>query len=490
MHSGAFFTTRLGLILTGIGMAVGTGNLWRFPRVAAENGGGAFIFAWMTCLFLWSIPLLIAEFSVGRHTRRAPIGAFASLLGPKSAWMGAFVALTSIMIMFYYSVVTGWTLKYTVSSGFGDLSGIDHAVYWRNYTRSIWQPVGFHLISISVAGYVVSRGVVNGIERINRLLMPLLFGLLLLTVLRSVTLPGAADGIRFLFTFEWHALTNHRIWLEALTQSAWSTGAGWGLMLTYASYVRRDEDVVVSSTLIGLANNAASLLAALAIIPAMFSILPASQVSEAMNSGNVGLTFIWIPQLYEQMAWGSVFLPIFFLALLFAALSSLIAMVEMSSRVLCDMNIARRQAVVAVVTVTMVLGIPPAINIQIFENQDWVWGLGLLISGFLIALLTVRRRLQHFDLGLDGQTEFYRSFATFYGLALKYFVPVGFVLMFSWWMHQSATYYDAAQWWNPIRVNSIGTCLLQWGLAVFMLRLFGRVLGTKSTARNVNLGHS
>ena len=220
MHNGAFFTTRLGLILTGIGMAVGTGNLWRFPRVAAQNGGGAFLFAWMTCLFLWSLPLLIAEFSVGRHTRRAPIGAFAALLGTKSAWMGGFVALTSIMIMFYYSVVTGWTLKYAISSGFGDLSGIDHLIFWADYTASIWWPIAFHVICICLAGYVVSRGVVNGIEPINRLLMPLLFGLLLLSVFRSLTLPGAADGVLFLFTFERQTLLYHQLWLEALTQSA------------------------------------------------------------------------------------------------------------------------------------------------------------------------------------------------------------------------------------------------------------------------------
>ena len=490
MHNGAFFTTRLGLILTGIGMAVGTGNLWRFPRVAAQNGGGAFLFAWMTCLFLWSLPLLIAEFSVGRHTRRAPIGAFAALLGTKSAWMGGFVALTSIMIMFYYSVVTGWTLKYAISSGFGDLSGIDHLIFWADYTASIWWPIAFHVICICLAGYVVSRGVVNGIEPINRLLMPLLFGLLLLSVFRSLTLPGAADGVLFLFTFEWQSLLDHQLWLEALTQSAWSTGAGWGLMLTYASYVRNDEDVIVSSTLIGLANNAVSLLAALAIIPAMFSILPTNQVYEAMNSGNVGLTFVWIPQLYENMPGGTTFLTVFFITLFVAALSSLIAMVEMSSRVLSDMNMRRTQAVVVVVGVTVVFGIPSAISLQIFENQDWVWGLGLLISGLLIASLTVKGGLDQFRSNKTQQGVFDKPLAAFYSSALKYFVPVAFLSMFAWWMYQSANYYDPSQWWNPIRVNSVGTCLLQWAIAGIVLRLVGRELGAKSYARNVTLDSS
>ena len=140
------FTSRWGVILAGIGMAVGTGNLWRFPRVAAENGGGSFLIPWLLALFLWSIPLLIAEFGLGRGARRGPIGAFSALIGRRTAWMGGFVVVTTVMIMFYYSVVTGWTLKYVLAALTGDLAGVDTAAYWERYSASVWQPVLFHMI--------------------------------------------------------------------------------------------------------------------------------------------------------------------------------------------------------------------------------------------------------------------------------------------------------------------------------------------------------
>ena len=120
-------------------MAVGAGNLWRFPRIAAQNGGAAFLIPWLIFLFAWSLPLLIAEFGFGRGARRGPIGAFATLIGTRFAWMGGFVAVTTVMIMFHYSVVTGWTLKYVVAALLGDLSGTDTAAYWDRYSASVWQ---------------------------------------------------------------------------------------------------------------------------------------------------------------------------------------------------------------------------------------------------------------------------------------------------------------------------------------------------------------
>ena len=326
------FSSRWALIAAGLGMAVGTGNLWRFPRIAAQNGGAAFLISWMIFLVIWSLPLLIAEFGLGRGTRRGPVGAFASLLGKRYAWMGGFVAVTTIMIMFYYSVVTGWTLKYFVASATGGMAE-DPAAYWDAYSNSVWQPILFHVAAIALGGVIVARGIVGGIERANKLLIPLLFALLVVAVARSVTLDGAERGLAFLFQPDLSALANYRTWLEALTQSAWSTGAGWGLIIAYAVYVRREEDVVVNATAIGLGNNVASLLAGMAILPTAFALLPSSQALEAMAAGNTGLTFIWIPQLFSRVPLGGVFLAVFFLALFCAALSSLIAMIEMATRV-------------------------------------------------------------------------------------------------------------------------------------------------------------
>ena len=162
-------------------------------------------------------------------------------------------------------------------------------------------------------------------------------------------------------------------------------------------------------------------------------------------------------------------------------------MVEMASRVLNDMKLARTQSIAIVVAAVMVFGLPSVISLRVFENQDWVWGLGLLVSGFLIAMLVVQHGLRTFTSRLTNNKKTRTFLLFFYGFALKYFVPIGFLLMFSWWMYQSAVYYDSDQWWNPLRVNSVGTCLFQWGLALFLLKLFNGMLGTKSIARNVNL---
>ena len=481
MNTRELFSSRWAVIAAGLGMAVGTGNLWRFPRVAAENGGGAFLIPWALFLVLWSLPLLIAEFALGRGARRGPIGAFASLIGGRHAWMGGFIAVTTTMIMFYYAVVTGWTLKYffiSLSGGPGDAA----AEYWAHYSASVWQPVLFHIAAVLLAVGIVARGVAGGIERANRVLIPTLFVLLLVAVARAVTLDGAGEGLRFLFQPDLSALADYRTWLEALTQSAWSTGAGWGLVLAYAVYVRRDEDVVLSAVAIGVGNNVASLLAGMAILPTAFAILSTSEALEAMAAGNVGLTFIWVPQLFELVPAGRFFLPVFFLALFCAALSSLIAMTELAVRVLLDAGLPRRVAVRIVGLAAAVCGIPSAVSLAVFENQDWVWGLGLMISGLFISVAATRYGQLRLRSELINTVPGGLHVGRVYGWVLKYLVPAEFVAMFGWWMYQSVTVYDAAAWWNPLRMYSLGTCLLQWGAALLLLRLFNRRLATSSTA--------
>ena len=475
------FSSRPAIIVAGLGMAVGTGNLWRFPRIAAQNGGAAFLIPWMLFLVAWSLPLLIAEFGLGRGARRGPIGTFVSLVGEKYAWMGGFVAVTTIMIMFYYSVVTGWTLKYFVASVTAGAPRNPEA-YWAAYSTSVWQPILYHVVAVLAGITIVSRGVVGGIERANKLLIPTLFVLLLVAVVRSVTLTGADEGLAFLFRPDLSALLNYRTWLEALTQSAWSTGAGWGLILTYAVYVKRDEDVVVSSAAIGLGNNTASLLAGMAILPTAFAILSTSDAREAMAAGNTGLTFIWIPQLFAQVPAGAFVLPVFFLALFCAALSSLIAMIELASRVLIDAGFSRRIAVRLVGLVTVVCGIPSAISPAVFENQDWVWGLALMISGLFISVGVTRYGPKRFRTELINIGEGNTKVGPLFSWVLQYLIPVQFVIMFGWWMYQAVAVYDPENWWNPIRMYSLGTCLLQWGLALVLLWLFNRRLATASLA--------
>ena len=483
MEKNDYFTSRWGLVLAGLGMAVGTGNLWRFPRIAAQNEGGTFLIPWLIFLFAWSIPLLLAEFSLGRRTRRGPIQAFARVIGERSAWMGGFVVVTSVMIMFYYSVVTGWTLKYVFVAASGTLAEVDSAVYWATYSGSLWQPALFHVVAISIAGLVVARGIVQGIERVNRLLIPALFILLLVAVARTMTLPGASEGFAFLFIPNLSSLTNYRIWLEALTQSAWSTGAGWGLILSYAVYVRDGEDIGKNALMIGIGNNVASVLAAMAILPAAFALLPTQAAQDAMAAGNVGLTFIWIPQLFNRIPAGQIFLTVFFLALFCAALSSLIAMVELAARALIDAGLSRVSAVRIVVAVAVLLGLPSALSLQVFENQDWVWGLALMISGLLIAIAAIRCGFDSFGTALTA-ADLKQKWLTdrLCMRVLRYLVPVEFTLMFGWWMYQSVAVYDPEGWWNPVRIYSVGTCLAQWGIALIILMACNRRLGRGAIA--------
>ena len=213
-----------------LGMAVGTGNIWRFPRIAASNGGGSFLVAWVVFLLAWSVPLLILEFAMGKGTRSGSIGAFVKTLGPKFAWMGAWIAFVATAIMFYYSVVMGWTIRFFVGTLTGEVPGTTPSAFWDSF-HSTGGALVTHVVAMLMGLFVVSRGV-KGIEAAAKFLIPSLIILLLVLTVRAVTLPGASAGLKFLFTPDWAALGNYEIWIQALTQNAWDTGAGWGLVLT------------------------------------------------------------------------------------------------------------------------------------------------------------------------------------------------------------------------------------------------------------------
>ncbi len=487
MNRKEMFASRWGIVLVGLGMAVGTGNIWRFPRIVAENGGGAFLVCWIIFLFTWSIPLLITEFAIGRKTRRGPIGAFAALNGANSAWLGGFVVVTTVMIMFYYSVVTGWALKYAIVAGTGQLGTADPELFWSEYSGSFWQPSLFHILSIALAGLIVTRGITDGIERASRILIPLLFVLLLCAVARAITLPGASAGLSFLFVPDLSAFLNYQTWLEALTQSAWSTGAGWGLLLSYAVYVKKSDDVAGQAIRIGIGNNVASILAAMAILPAVFAVLSPAEARDALASGNVGLTFVWIPRLFGEMPAGRYLLVAFFMALFSAALSSLIAMVELASRAFIDRGMTRKSAVRVVVLISIVCGMPSAFSLTFFENQDWVWSLGLMISGMFIAGTAIRFGVAKFRDQLVNTHVGGVQVGAWYGWCLRYFVPIQFIAMFGWWMYQSVAVYETDAWWDPFRRFSLGTCVLQWGAVLVALRIVNRHLERADTVARATL---
>lgn len=479
------FSSRWGILMAAIGMAVGTGNIWRFPRVAAANGGGAFLIAWLVFMFAWSVPLILSEFALGKHTRKGPAGAVGHLIGAKYNWMGAFVGVCTCFITFYYSVVTGWCLKYFFASLGSGLAGADAESYWQSFTTANFQPVFFHLAAITIGCLIISRGVVKGIERTNRVLIPVLFCLLLVAAIRAVTLPDAIKGLGFLFTPVWSELKSHEVWLEALTQSAWSVGAAWGLAMTYGVYLRKKDDFVLAGYTTAFGDYSASLLAGIAVMCTVFSVLPEAEARTALAAGNEGLTFIWLPQLFQAIPAGKFFLPLFFLALSFAAMSSLIAMIEMATRICVDLGIARGKAVVLVGVVGFMMGLPSAWTLGFFQNQDWVWGLGLILSGFLISMTVIRFGAERFRKELINTPDERQPIGRWYSLVITYLVPVEFVALIAWWFYQAATVLDPNGWWHPFHSYSVGTTVLQWGVLIAVLiltnRAWARRVGAKET---------
>lgn len=486
-RSNEFFSSKLGLILSVLGIAVGTGNIWRFPRIAAQNGGsegaGAFLVAWVSFLFLWSIPLIIAEYGIGRHGRKGVIGSFVKLVGEKFAWMGGFIGFVATAIMFYYSVVAGWCLYYlvmSVTTGLPASMGQATAV-WEGFQGSAWPSV-FHALMMGAGGLVVYKGI-SSIERINKLLIPSLVLVLVVSLVRAIMLPGSMQGIEYLFTPDWSTLQQPRIWLEALTQNAWDTGAAWGLILTYGAYMRTKDDITISAFQTGIGNNVISLLAAVIIFSTVFGTLGGQmnngEILEVMRSSgpaSTGLTFMWMPQLFDQMAFGRLFAILFFLGLTFAAFSSLISMIELASRVFIDLGIDRKKATIAICGTGFLLGMPSAIWVDFLANQDFVWGVGLMVSGAFMAFA-----INTFDAGKFREeivnTEHRKyTLGRWWEIVIKYVVPIEVITLLVWWMYLSASVYAPESWYNPLSPYSVATVVLQWFLALGLLWYYNRDL--------------
>lgn len=484
----SFFSSRWGLILSVLGIAVGTGNIWRFPRIAAQNGGtegaGAFLFAWVCCLFLFSIPLIIAEYGIGRHGRKGVIGSFIKLVGKKFAWMGSFIAFVATAIMFYYSVVAGWASYYFIESVTAALpANLQQAeAVWYGFQASSL-PTVFHALMIGIGGFIVVKGI-SSIERINKILIPSLVAVILISLIRAVTLPGSYAGIEYLFTPDWSMLGRPTIWIEALTQNAWDTGAAWGLILTYAAYMRTRDDITLSAFQTGIGNNIVSLLAAITIFSTVFGTLGGSmtnaEILEIMKDSGpagTGLTFMWMPQLFFEMPGGRFFAIIFFLGLTFAAFSSLISMIELASRVLVDTGVNRKNATIAVCITGFLFGLPSAISTDFLVNQDTVWGIGLLVSGAFMAFAIIKFNPGRFRSELVNVEERTYTLGKWWEVVIKYVVPIEVITLLAWWIWQSAS---VDNWYDPFSTFSLATVLLQWGVALALFILYNRKIAEKT----------
>ncbi len=470
---GQFFSSRWGLMLAMLGMAVGTGNIWRFPRIAASNGGGSFLIAWVVFLFLWSIPLILLEFSMGKGLRKGPVGAMAHFLGDKLAWMGVWIGWTAAAIGFYYAVVMGWTIRYFGAAITGSLGAGESQQLWDSFSFTPAALI-FHALAVIMAMSVVAGGV-KGIERVARVLMPMLVVLVVILAARAVTLPGATAGLSFLFTPDFAVLGNYRVWLEALTQNAWDTGAGWGLVICYAVYSRRNEDTNLNGVLLAFGNNSISLMSGILVMCTIFSVVPAAQAAaELQGATNEGLTFVWIPELFNSIPGGSFFMVLFFMALVVAAWTSLVSLFELIARVTSELGFERKKVMPVVGVAVWLLGIPSALSQKIFSNQDFVWSVSLMLSGLFFAGAVLKYGVTRYRNEFINTEHQDLRIGAWWDWAIR-LVAVQAVILIGWWFWQIRST-------DPFAPDGLATMLIEWGIVLAVLLAFNRWIASRAKA--------
>ncbi|MFB6231102.1 MAG: sodium-dependent transporter [Salinibacter sp.] len=370
--SRAQWGSRFGFLMAMLGAMVGAGNIWRFPYIAGENGGGAFILAYLVLLVILAIPGLIAEVALGRYAGRGVIGAFRKIVDTRGlVGLGVVVLLVNIALMSYYSPVVGWTLYYAVHSLLFTFTspGFSPETFWQGFQASPVLTVGMHTAVMALVGLVLYFGVRRGIERLVVYAVPgLIFALVAITI-RALTLSGAAEGLVFTFDVDWAVLYSGETWVTALGQALFSTGLGWGIALTVGSYLPDYDDIPIGGgifTVIG--NSSIGILAAFAIFPIVFAfdINPAS---------GADLTFVSLPQVFPKMAGGGLWALLFFVGFFFATFTSAVLITEVSVTTLNEeTTFSREQTVFGVCGAVWLLGLASAYSGDVLGFLDFVFG--------------------------------------------------------------------------------------------------------------------
>ncbi|MEG0892025.1 MAG: sodium-dependent transporter [Bacteroidales bacterium] len=318
------FGSRFGVLVAMAGSAVGLGNLWRFPYLVGTNGGAAFIIIYLVFVFLLCIPIMYAEFIIGRRSEANAFGAF-RVLAPGSKWsvIGLLGVLAAISILAFYSVVGGWTIDYIAKAfmfKFDITNTAELETMFSNSVSSTFEPILYMSIFLILTGLIVIAGVKQGIEKYTKLMMPLLFFLVIIIAVRSVTLPNSMEGLSFLFKPDFSKVTASTF-LDALGQAFFSLSLGCGCILTYGSYVKKDENIVKTSVYTSVADTLFAIIAGLAIMPAVFSF-------GISPSEGPGLVFVTLPLVFAQIPMGGLLAILFFFILFFAAITSSISLLE------------------------------------------------------------------------------------------------------------------------------------------------------------------
>ncbi len=498
------FSGRLGLIFATIGAAIGTGNIWRFPRMVGANGGGSFLIPWLIFLFLWSVPLIIAEFALGKRSRTGTVGTFRIFAGKRFAWMGLWTAWISTAIGFYYAVVTGWCINYFQTAVRGGLgSEVDTVEVWNSFLQNPMEVVFFQAIAVAITMLAIWKGA-KAIEKVNVGLMISLFVLLFAALFLSFVMDledGSLDGFVYMFSIQPEYLAQPETWINGLSQSAWSCSAGMGMAITYSVYMRKDEDTTLNAATMCLANNSISIIAGLTVMMAVFAVV--DDPLAAVSGGSSAITFLVLPEVFAQAPGGPVvqlaMVTMFFLALSFAALTSMISTVELCVRNFVDHGIERPQAVGFTSLAIFFFGLPSAATWilvddstgvafpQFLEVQDHIWGYGLMFSGLFIAYSIWKYGWNRYrnwqeenditgfslqDYLDNGVSSFRDDFINtgdndwWIGKWWDYIMYLGFPLMFSVLIlsYFADMLVNVDNPWDPTNANGISIILLFWGI--------------------------
>jgi NSS family neurotransmitter:Na+ symporter len=364
--------SKLGFILAASGSAVGIGNIWKYPHMAGSNGGAAFTLVYLLCILVVGMTIVIAEFAIGRKTQLSPVGAFETLApNTQWKWLGFLGVGSAFVILSFYGVVGGWIIKYIIISltgGFEILKGNPEAAktLFTTFISSTWSPILFQVLFMALCIFVIINGVKDGIESWSKIMMPIIIVLLIVLAVRGLTLPGGSDGLRFLFLPRFDELTASAIVL-ALGHSFFTLSLGMGTMITYGSYLKRDQNLLNSALWVLALDTAIAMLAGVAIFTTVFAL-------GADPAGGAGLIFFILPSVFPQLAYGSVWGTLFFSLLFMAALTSAISILEVVTAYFIDQKgWSRKKATIQFGSVITIVGVFCSLSM----------GGGINITGFL-----------------------------------------------------------------------------------------------------------
>ena len=435
--------SKLGFILAASGSAVGLGNIWKYPYIAGENGGGAFTIIYLLCIFVVGMPIVIGEFVIGRKTQLSPVGAFEKI-APKSfwKWVGMLGVASAFVILSFYGVVGGWTLRYTFLSlmgGFSDIAGNSDmsGEVFNSFISSPWSPLSWHLVFMGICIFIIINGIKGGIEKWTKVMMPLILFILILLVIRGITLPNAGAGFSFLFKPKFEDLTASAIVL-ALGHSFFTLSLGMGTMITYGSYLRKEQNLLNSALWVLALDTFIALLAGLAIFTTVFSV-------GADPAGGPGLIFVVLPTIFPQLTGGLLWGTLFFFLLFLAALTSAISILEVVTAYFIDQKgWSRLKATILFGSTITIVGILCSLSLGDNLNITAILGMsffdfmdnlsskymlpigGMLTAVFILSRWKIPKFLEEFHLGM---TTAKFSVSTTKLLFLISSIVVGFIIL-------------------------------------------------------------